>query len=310
MASKPEKTAKPLFAREQGAARPLFADAAVSVTATPAALATDEFNRCGAGAQESEPAPDVRRVAVVPQRPAAPRARALVLPEPVLPAAVSCAAAAMVFGDGTESPLERLKRAAVASLPQMPPGQSALLEETIRELLPPDSGRLAACGNALLRSTEAMTNELQQLTAAVASWRAGELIEDCEQAMGASGLWRMFRRSPSLHKPAFEFILQQVTPTLAALERLADRLPLCRDRFAVLLLLLKLAPQVLSLHAVDAETILRRSHLLALSAQQFELLATQIEQLRRQVIAWQSAIEQLLRVAIPVWELANARAAR
>jgi len=193
--------------------------------------------------------------------------------------------------------------------------QLTVLDQAIRELLPLDLSNLAAWGDSLLRDTEAISNELQRLTAAVAGWNAGEVIDQCNQAMAAAGLWKMFAKSPSALKPALELILTQARPTLTTLDELANRLPEGRDRFAVSLLLQKLVPRLVSLREVEAESFSRRGHLLALSAQQFDLLAPQqfdllapqIEQMKRQVVAWQSEIEQLLRVTLPVWELANGR---
>jgi len=82
----------------------------------------------------------------------------------------------------------------------------------------------------------------------------------------------------------------------------------CRDDLLASLLLFKIAPQVLALRDIEAEALSRRGHLLTLSAQHFDLLEPQLEQLRRQVITWQSEIEQLVRVTIPVWELAHGKA--
>jgi hypothetical protein len=179
----------------------------------------------------------------------------------------------------------------------------------IRELLPIEVTNLAAWGNTLLRRTESLSGELQRLTAAVASWQAGELIEKCHLSMNASGVWKIFRRnSPASLKPALELMLSQAPQTLAALDELARRLVPCREAFAASLLLLKVAPQVLSFRDIEAEALARRGHLLSLSAQHFELLEPQLEQLRRQVLTWQGEIEQLARVSIPLWELANRKA--
>jgi len=206
--------------------------------------------------------------------------------------------------------VERLKRKAIELVPALSARQLAALEEAIRELLPVDLSNLAAWGDTLLRHTEALSGALQRLTAAVANWHAGDLIDDCNQAMAASGLWKMLRKSPSSFKSALELILAQAPQTLAGLDDLTSRLPPCRERYAASLLLQKVAPQVLSLHEIEAEALARRGHLLALSAQQFDLLEPQVEQLKRQVVVWQSEIEQLVRVAIPVWELANGRGER
>lgn len=237
--------------------------------------------------------------------------QALLLPERALPAAAepAYAPASLLFDEGRGSDLERLKRQAIEALPAISARQLDALDQAIRELLPVEVANLAAWGNPLLRRVEAMTIELQRLTAVVVSWNAGELIERCNRAMGAAGLWKIFQRnSPGSLKPALELILAQAAPTLDALDVLAGRfVPCCDDLFASLLLF-KIAPQVLALRDIEAEALSRRGHLLTLSAQHFDLLEPQLEQLRRQVITWQSEIEQLVRVTIPVWELAHGKA--
>ncbi len=232
----------------------------------------------------------------------------LVLPAPptAVPPADRHAPASLLFDEGQGSAIERLRRSAAEAFPAIAAPRLAALDEAIRELLPIEVTNLAAWGNTLLRRTESLSGELQRLTAAVASWQAGELIEKCHLSMNASGVWKMFRRnSPASLKPALELMLAQAPQTLAALDELARRLVPCREAFAASLLLLKVAPQVLSFRDIEAETLARRGHLLSLSAQHFELLEPQLEQLRRQVLIWQGEIEQLARVSIPLWELAN-----
>lgn len=299
MASKPEGPAKPLFAPERAPVKRLFAD-------SPAPPPTADVH---------SPPPQVRPLDLPSRQPEAPPApspavppvKALVLPDPVPLKETQYAPASLVFDDGKGSAVEQLKRAAIAALPGLTAQQLTVLDQAIRELLPLDLSNLAAWGDSLLRDTEAISNELQRLTAAVAGWNAGEVIDQCNQAMAAAGLWKMFAKSPSALKPALELILTQARPTLTTLDELANRLPEGRDRFAVSLLLQKLVPRLASLREVEAESFSRRGYLLALSAQQFDLLAPQIEQMKRQVVAWQSEIEQLLRVTLPVWELANSR---
>ena len=75
------------------------------------------------------------------------------------------------------------QRQAIASFPAIATRQLEALDEAIRDLLPVDVANLAAWGNALLRRVETMTVELQRLTAAVASWNVGEVIEKCNAAM-------------------------------------------------------------------------------------------------------------------------------
>ena len=232
---------------------------------------------------------------------------------PALPTAVPPAdrhaPASLLFDEGQGSAIERLRRSAVEAFPAIAAPRLAALDEAIRELLPIEVTNLAAWGNTLLRRTESLSGELQRLTAAVASWQAGELIEKCHLSMNASGVWKIFRRnSPASLKPALELMLSQAPQTLAALDELARRLVPCREAFAASLLLLKVAPQVLSFRDIEAEALARRGHLLSLSAQHFELLEPQLEQLRRQVLTWQGEIEQLARVSIPLWELANRKA--
>ncbi|MEF8712150.1 MAG: hypothetical protein V5B39_00995 [Accumulibacter sp.] len=237
--------------------------------------------------------------------------RAMLLPERAPPAAAvpAYAPASLLFDEGRGSDLERLKRQAIEALPAISARQLDALDQAIRELLPVEVANLAAWGNPLLRRVEAMTIELQRLTAVVVSWNAGELIERCNRAMGAAGLWKIFQRnSPGSLKPALELILAQAAPTLDALDVLAGRFVPCRDDLVASLLLFKIAPQVLALRDIEAEALSRRGHLLTLSAQHFDLLEPQLEQLRRQVINWQSEVEQLVRVTIPVWELAHGKA--
>jgi hypothetical protein len=284
----------------------------------------------------TEPAPQAHRVrpldlpSAQPRPPVAARIAPLSLPEnarlppasrspvqplvlPALPTAVPSAdryaPASLLFDEGQGSAIERLKRRAVETFPAIAARQLEALDEAIRELLPVEVSNLAAWGTTLLRRTESLSGELQRLTAAVASWQAGDLIEKCHLSMNASAVWKIFRRnSPASLKPALELVLSQAPQTLAALDELARRLAPCRDAFAASLLLLKVAPQVLVLRDIEAEALARRGHLLSLSAQHFELLEPQLEQLRRQVLTWQSEIEQLARVSIPLWELANRKA--
>ncbi|WP_300454432.1 hypothetical protein [Accumulibacter sp.] len=247
-----------------------------------------------------------RAASVAPPSPV----KAVVLPDPAPPVAATAryAPASLLFDEGKGSDLERLKRKAIESFPAISARQLEALDEVMRDLLPVEVSNLAAWGNAVLRRIEAMSAELQAHGATVASWNVGELIEKCHQVMGASGLWKIIRRSsPGSLKPALELILAQVPPMLAALDDLAQRFAPCRDVLAASLLLLKVAPQVLALRDIEAEALARRGHLLTVSAQHFDLLEPQLEQLRRQVIAWQSEVEQLVRVTIPVWELANGR---
>lgn len=318
MASKPESRPRPLFA-DAGAPPAPPRDVPVPHSAQPTPPAPVRQVRPLDLPPAPPPVVQTRVAAVRLPAPAPPplptpvSVKALVLPDPA-PAAASTPAyapASLLFDEGKGSDIERLKRQAIASFPAIATRQLEALDEAIRDLLPVDVANLAAWGNTLLRRVEAMTVELQRLTAAVASWNVGEVIEKCNAAMGAAGLWKIFKRnSPGSLKPAFELILAQAPPTLAALDDLAQRVAPCRDAFVAWLLLLKVVPQVLPLRDIEAEALSRRGHLLTLSAQHFDLLEPQLEQLRRQVITWQSEVEQLVRVTIPVWELANVRPAR
>lgn len=241
---------------------------------------------------------------------ARPSVKPLVLAESRAPdaAAAVYAPASLLFDGGKGSDLEQMRRRVLASLPQPSTRQLAVLDEAIRELLPVELSRLAAWGASLLRCSETITGELQRLTAVVAGWNVGDLIEKCHLAMAASGLWKLLRRgSPTGLKPALELVLAQAPQVLAALDELARHMAPCRDQFAAALLLLKPASEVLALGATEAEAFARRGHLLTVAAQHFDLLEPQLDQLRRQVVAWQSEIEQLQRVTIPLWELANSR---
>lgn len=320
MASKPESRPRPLFA-DAGAPPAPPRDVPVPHSAQPTPPAPVRQVRPLDLPPAQPPVVQTRVAAVRLPEPAPPppplptpvSVKALVLPDPA-PAAASTPAyapASLLFDEGKGSDIERLKRQAIASFPAIATRQLEALDEAIRDLLPVDVANLAAWGNTLLRRVEAMTVELQRLTAAVASWNVGEVIEKCNAAMGAAGLWKIFKRnSPGSLKPAFELILAQAPPTLAALDDLAQRVAPCRDAFVAWLLLLKVVPQVLPLRDIEAEALSRRGHLLTLSAQHFDLLEPQLEQLRRQVITWQSEVEQLVRVTLPVWELANVRPAR
>ena len=312
--------------------RPLFEDAAAARARPPAADTQPHTEPAGAS-RTIDPAPQHRvrpldLPAAPPRPPVVARIHPLSLPasasEPpatpppvqpwVLPVAPApptdrYAPASLLFDEGQGSAIERLRRSAVEAFPTIAAPRLAALDEAIRELLPIEVTNLAAWGNTLLRRTESLSGEVQRLTAAVASWQAGELIEKCHLSMNASGVWKIFRRnSPAALKPALELMLSQAPQTLAALDELARRLVPCREAFAASLLLLKVAPQVLSFRDIEAEALARRGHLLSLSAQHFELLEPQLEQLRRQVLTWQGEIEQLARVSIPLWELANRKA--
>lgn len=327
MASKPEPRPRPLF-QDAGAAaaQPLRPPPPPTATAaSPPAEAPAPPRRVRPLDLPPSPPPAAARIAplTLPERapPSAPTVptvptvpplpvKAVTLPDPAPPTlgTAKYAPASLLFDEGKGSDLERLKRKAIEAFPAISARQLEALDEVIRDLLPVEVSNLAAWGNAVLRRIEAMSSELQAQGAAVASWNVGELIEKCHQAMGASGLWKIIRRSsPGSLKPALELILAQVPPMLAALDDLAQRFAPCRDMLAASLLLLKVAPQVLALRDIEAEALARRGHLLTVSAQHFDLLEPQFEQLRRQLIAWQSEVEQLVRVTIPVWELANGR---
>ena len=212
-------------------------------------------------------------------------------------------------GSGDIAPALAHARSAFADLARV---HEHSLERKIRQLLPWRHEVVGNWGSKALQENAAITTSAARLINSFAEYRIGELVEKATSVAqrGESGLLnRIFLRGrvisfkPSLNvaKSQLAVLAREGSGAIAALDELGTQL---RLNLAALVS----AYEGLSKpheHALEASIHSRRV-LLQQSIHQSELTTLQLHELKQQIAAQSSHVEQLLMITIPAFEIADA----